>query len=228
MNILITGANRGIGLEFVRQYATTADRIFACCRDLANAEDLRILQDQHPNIELFPLDVTSDTDISNLQKAITSPIDLLINNAGILLKDSSFGKLSVEDLTQTFLVNAVAPLKLIEAFVEHLKKGQQKCVATVSSRMGSISDNTSGGYYSYRAGKVALNMLLKSAAVDLKEHGIKILILHPGWVKTRMGGEGAALTAAESVTGMRQVIEQYNPPLGEVMFYSYQNEQIPW
>jgi NAD(P)-dependent dehydrogenase (short-subunit alcohol dehydrogenase family) len=226
--ILITGANRGLGLEFVRQYAFDGNTILACTRAPNDAKDLLALQKEHKNIQVFQLDITSATDIAALKKQLTQPIDIMINNAGMLEKDPPLGNLSIESLTKTFLVNAVAPLKMAEAFSEHLAKSQRKLLVSVSSSMGSITENSSGGYYSYRGGKAALNMFMKSAGHDLAQHGIQVLLLHPGWVKTRMGGNDAMIEPEQSITGMRNVIATYNPAPGEVLFYRYNGEVVPW
>lgn len=226
--LFITGANRGLGLEFVRQYAKTNSTIHACCRNPEEANELQKLQQTYPNIHVHPLEITSASSINTLKKIINNPIDILINNAGILENDLPFGQLSIDFLKHTFEVNAIAPLKIAEAFSTHIAKSNRKLIACITSRMGSIHDNTSGRYYSYRAGKAALNMLMKSAAYDLKPLGIKVLLLHPGWVKTRMGGESAPLSPQESIAGMRNVIANYAPPLGEAQFYSYQGESISW
>lgn len=229
-HILITGANRGLGLEFVRQYANEQAVIFACCRDPSKATDLLLLQKKHSNIHIHihKLDVTSATDILTLSKQITEPVDILINNAGKLEHDGHLGDISVEKLTSTFLTNAVAPLKITEAFIGHLRKGEKKMVVAISSKMGSIQDNISGGNYSYRTGKAALNMLMRTAAVDLKADKIKVLLLHPGWVKTSMGGDNAPLQIQDSVAGMRLVIQSYSPPEGEAMFYDFRGNIVPW
>jgi NAD(P)-dependent dehydrogenase (short-subunit alcohol dehydrogenase family) len=227
--LLITGANRGLGLEFVRQYATEDCFIFACCRHPEEADALQTLQKNHPNkIQIQQLDVTSMTDIEKLQQLITQPIDILLNVAGTLIMDPPLGKLEIENFTKTFLVNTVSPIKMTEAFTKQVAKSHLKLIVALSSSMGSIAENTSGGYYSYRSSKSALNMVMKSAAYDLMSHGIKVLLLHPGWVKTRMGGTEAALEPEISIAGMRKVIESYNPPAGEVTFYRYNGEIVPW
>jgi NAD(P)-dependent dehydrogenase (short-subunit alcohol dehydrogenase family) len=226
--ILITGANRGLGLEFVRQYAKDGCKVYATCRHPATADDLQALQQKYPNIQICQLDTTSSADLAALTAKISDPIDILINNAGLLLIDPSWGKLTIDTMEQSFLVNAVAPLKVTEAFTKHVSSSTRKLVVCVSSSMGSIQENTSGGYYSYRASKTALNMFMKSAARDLSSQGIQILLLHPGWVKTRMGGDSASITPEESVTGMRQVIENYQSSPGEVTFYRYNGTLVPW
>lgn len=226
--ILITGANRGIGLEFVRQYADTGATILACCRYPDEATALKTLQNQHPQIHIYALDVSIPESILTLSKALSQPIDILINNAGRLEKGESFGQTTVDGLMQTYLVNAVAPLKMLEAFTPQIAKSQRKLVVNISSSMGSIEQNSSGGYYSYRAAKSALNMLMKSAAIDLAPQGINVLVLHPGWVKTRMGGEDAMITVEESISGMRKVIAQYAPKPGELRFHRYDGDLVTW
>lgn len=226
--ILITGANRGLGLEFTRQYASIGANILACCRVPAEAQALQALKKTHTNIQLFGLDVSKGEQIQALAKQIKDPIDILINNAGQSDKSEAWGNLSSDKFLQTFLVNSVAPLKITEAFSEHVAKSQRKLIVCISSIMGSLSENIGGGYYSYRASKAALNMAMKSAAIDLEPQHIKILLLHPGWVKTRMGGESASIDAVESITGMRKVIDQYQPAPGEVKFYRYDGKTIGW
>lgn len=226
--ILITGANRGLGLTFVEQYAKAGALVLACCRSPSEATELQHLAKQHANIQIHQLDVSSQENIDLLAKKLNMPIDILINNAGMLENESKLGSLSQEGLLKTFLVNSIAPIKITESFTKHLAKSDKKLLVNISSSMGSISENLSGSYYSYRASKAALNMLMKSAAIDLASQGIKVLILHPGWVKTRMGGEQAQIEPAESIAGMRKVIESYHPAPGEVRFYRYNGEIVPW
>lgn len=227
--VLITGANRGLGLEFVRQYAEEGAFVMACCRHPDQAAELQDLQKIHSNIELHSLDVSSQSDRLNLKEKIgKKPVDILINNAGMLEKESAFGEVSVDTLNMSFLVNAVAPLKLTELLIDNIARSKRKLIVCISSSMGSISDNTSGGYYSYRASKTALNMLMKSAGIDLASQGIQVLLLHPGWVKTRMGGNEAMIEPKTSIAGMRKVIENYSPEKGEVRFYRYNGEIVAW
>lgn len=226
--ILITGANRGLGLEFVRQYAQEGARILACCRHPQQAEELQTLQKQYSNIRIYALDVAQPGSIEALSQEISDPIDILLNNAGMLEKEDGIDSISMESLKQTFMVNSVAPLKMAQAFAKHVAKSQRKLIANISSSMGSISDNTSGGYYSYRSSKAALNMLMKSAGFDLAPQGIRVLLLHPGWVKTRMGGSEATTEPADSIRGMRKIIRNYQPAPGEVLFLRYNGEVVPW
>ena len=226
--ILITGANRGLGLEFVRQYAPTGATLLACCRDPQNASELQALQKHHANIRIYPLDISNTQDIQKLASQIQEPIDILINNAGILEKEEGFGNLSTDTFVQTFLINSIAPLKMTEAFSKQVAKSNRKLIVCISSSMGSIGENSSGNYYSYRTSKAALNMAMKTAAFDLAPQGINVLLLHPGWVKTRMGGEDAAIEPAKSIAGMRKVIENYQPKPAEVAFYRFDGTVVAW
>lgn len=225
--VCITGANRGLGLEFTKQYAMSGWQVLACCKDLINAQELKALATQFSNITCYALDVTDEGSIHAVKEAISSPIDVLINNAGFLVHDE-LNDVSQDVLLKTFMINTVGPLQMLKAFKDKIAMSKLKLIANISSSMGSISDNSSGGYYSYRASKAALNMIMKSAAIDLANEGIAVLLLHPGWVKTRMGGDQAAIEAPVSVKGMRTVIENYKPNKGEVKFIRYNGEIVPW
>ena len=226
-NIVITGANRGLGLEFVRQYAEDNTRIFACCRHPKESEALQALANQHKQISIHKLDVTLKQDIENITKEITVPIDLLINNAGFLQSDS-LDNVKHDVLLQSFLTNAIGPLMLIKALRKQIARSQDKCIANLSSTMGSIAENSSGGYYSYRGSKAALNMFMKSVSIDLAIDDIKIILLHPGWVQTRMGGESASITPEVSVSGMRKVIASKAGKNQSLQLTRYNGEVIPW
>lgn len=228
--VLITGANRGLGLEFTRQYAAEGWQVLACCRDPQNAHTLNALARQHPDrIQAHALDVAELSAIDGLAHALhETPIDLIINNAGIYPdRHLGFGQTDYEAWMMAFLVNAMAPMKIVEAFVSHLQKGQGKLVATVSSKMGSLEDNTSGGCYLYRSSKSAVNMVMKSLSLDLAAQGIRAVTLHPGWVKTDMGGPDALITAEESVRGMRQVLANATS-VDSGRFIGYDGQTVPW
>lgn len=198
--ILITGANRGLGLEFVRQYAADGWRVLACVRDpLAG----RAASDA--GAEVYVADVTDDSSIRRLKTSLAGvPIDIVLNNAGIYGENQEFGGIDVEGFLRVVRTNTVAPLKMAEAFADQLSG--RKIIAAVSSKMGSMADNTSGGSYAYRASKAALNMVIKGLAVDLATSGAIALALSPGWVRTDMGGPTAPLDAQTAVAGMRQTI----------------------
>jgi NAD(P)-dependent dehydrogenase (short-subunit alcohol dehydrogenase family) len=202
MNVLITGSNRGIGLEMVRYAMEQGWRIFACCRNPHKAENLfNIAKLSNGQISVHIADMQELATIQALSYELRNePIDILINNAGIYGSDkNTFGAVDVESWLQTFQVNSIAPLKMVEAFNEQLLMGKRKLVACMSSKMGSMADNGYGNSYIYRSSKAALNAVVKSLSIDLKEKGIISVALHPGWVKTDMGGANAEISTRECV-----------------------------
>lgn len=227
--VLITGANRGIGLEFARQFAADDWQVLACCRHPQDAIALTALRDQHHNITIYQLDTLDLKQIQELKQQLAGrAIEILINNAGIYGNEAAkLGHLDAEEIVEVFRTNALAPLKISEALLENIGQGQVKLIVTISSAMGSIAENTWGDAYAYRASKAAVNMLMKSLAIDVKEHGIRTLLLHPGWVKTDMGGKDAQITTQESVSGMRNVIANLKATETGV-FYGYDGRIIPW
>jgi NAD(P)-dependent dehydrogenase (short-subunit alcohol dehydrogenase family) len=228
--LLITGANRGIGLEFVKQYASAGWQVLACCRNPAEAAALHELAaGTAGRVAVHALDVADFAAIDALARRLHGvPVDLLLNNAGVYPdRDGGFGRTDYAAWEQTFRINTMATLKTAEAFVANLDIGEGKTIATVSSKMGSIDDNTSGGCYLYRSSKSAVNSVVKSLALDLAYRGIKAVILHPGWVKTDMGGPNAWITAEQSVTGMRQVLADLTPE-DSGRFISYDGSEVPW
>ncbi|PKO47070.1 MAG: short-chain dehydrogenase [Betaproteobacteria bacterium HGW-Betaproteobacteria-22] len=225
--VLITGTNRGIGLEFVKQYVQEGWRVFACCRDPEHATDLQALAKLHSNIQILSLDVADFKQIDALALQLRDEeIDVLINNAGIY-PDGSMGNVDTNDWLDAFKVNSMAPLKMAEAFTSHVAKSRLKKIATMSSKMGSIDDNSRGGSYIYRSSKVAANMVMKSLSIDLKPFGISVVTLHPGWVLTEMGGPNALIDTKTSVSGLRRVIE--NLTLNTTgQFIAYDGKAIKW
>ena len=225
--VLITGANRGIGLEFTQQYATDGWRVLACCRNPQSASALQSIAKSNTNIEILSLDVADFAQIDALALQLkNTSIDLLINNAGVY-PSSSFGDVDYDAFAEGFKINSMAPLKMAEAFVQHITRGQLKKIATLSSKMGSVDDNTSGDSYSYRCSKTAVNMVMKSLSVDLKPYGISVVTLHPGWVQTDMGGSNAMINTQTSVTGLRNVIADLNLE-NTGRFIAYDGKQINW
>lgn len=202
MNVLITGANRGIGLEMVKYAMEQGWRIFACCRNPHNAENLfGIAKLSNGQISVHIADMLELSTVQALSYELRNdPVDILINNAGIYGSNkNTFGAVDVESWLQTFQVNTIAPLKMVEAFSEQLMMSKRKVVACMSSKMGSMADNGYGNSYIYRSSKAALNSVVKSLSIDLREKGILVVALHPGWVKTEMGGSGAEISTRESV-----------------------------
>lgn len=225
--VLITGTNRGIGLEFVKQYAEEGWQVLACCREPASASALQGLARQHSSLRLFALDVADFTQIDALALQLKDqPIDVLINNAGVY-PASSFGNMDYDRWAAAYKVNSMAPLKMAEAFTSHIAKSTLKKVATLSSKMGSLDDNTSGGSYSYRASKAAANMVMKSLSIDLKSFGISVVTLHPGWVQTDMGGSNALIDTTTSVRGLREVIANLTLS-NSGKFIAYDGNEIAW
>ena len=238
---LITGANRGIGLEFARQYAAEGWRVLACSRHpekshLGTSDSLNKLAAQYPDlIKIYALDVADHVQIERLAQALVneSPenfsIDLLINNAGIYPASDKkgFGHTDYAEWMQAFRINTMAPLKMAETFATQIARSKQKTIVTITSKMGSIADNSGGGDYLYRSSKAAVNMVVKSLAIDLKPLGITAVVFHPGWVKTDMGGPNAMISAEQSVTGMRKVIIGLTPA-DSGKFFAYDGQKIPW
>lgn len=225
--VLITGANRGIGLEFARQYAEAGWKVIACCRDLKQAADLQELADTYPDIKAYPLDVADFAAIEALAENLKGvKIDVLINNAGVY-PHSDLNHADPEQWLHAFKVNSMAPFKMAAAFTPHIAASRLKKLVTLSSKMGSLDDNTSGGSYIYRTSKVAANMVMKSLAIDLQAFGISVAVLHPGWVQTEMGGPGALIDTRASVSGLRKVIEHLNLD-NTGRFIAYDGKVINW
>lgn len=228
--VLITGANRGLGLEFVKQYANDDWRVIACCRNVDKAEALQQLASQYQNITLESLDVADFNQVDALARKLDGQaIDVLLNNAGVYgdKENQGFGRLNYQLWLENLVINTQAPVKLAEALLPNLKLSGQKLIANVSSLMGSITDNGSGGSIYYRSSKAALNAAMKSLSIDLKSQDVGVLILHPGWVKTDMGGPNALIEAPESVAGMRQVIAEFSLAQSG-SFLKYDGKAMPW
>ncbi len=194
--ILITGANRGIGLEMARQYAADGWNVMACCRSPENAHDLNKLAAQSGgNITVHLLDVTNAAQRTALAEQLKGqPIDILFNSAGISGNwgTQGFGHCQADEWLEVLHINVITPMLMMQDFAANVALSERKIIANMSSKMSSISDNTSGGSYLYRSSKAALNMVNKSAAHDLARKHIAVVALHPGWVRTDMGGPTAS------------------------------------
>ncbi|UJS25076.1 SDR family oxidoreductase [Thiothrix winogradskyi] len=205
--IMITGANRGIGLELVRQYAADGWEVLACCRSPENAPELKQLAAANGNISVHLLDVTNAQQRKVLAAQLKGkPIDILFNSAGVSGSWSAqgFGHCQAEEWLDVLHINVVTPMLMMQDFAANVALSERKIIANMSSKMGSIADNTSGGSYLYRSSKAALNMVNKSAAHDLARKGISVVLLHPGWVRTDMGGPNGELSVEESVTALKR------------------------
>lgn len=207
-SILITGANRGIGLELTRQFIAAQWQVHACCRAPENARDLMKLAYQHQGqVDLHVLDVTNDNQRQSLaEQLIGQPLDILLNNAGVDggWNEQHFGRVNIARWQMALQINTIAPLQMMQTFMPHVLQSERKIMANISSRMSSIADNTSGGLYSYRSSKAALNMVTMSAARDLADSGICVVALHPGWVRTDMGGPNADLSVEQSASILKR------------------------
>lgn len=217
--VLITGASRGLGREFVRQYEDAGWRVIATCRDPAGT-DLAC--------ERYALDVTDPGSVDAVGAALgEESIDVLINNAGIYgPRDYGPDSIPYDDWESVLRTNVLAPMRVAAALMAPVARSERKLMVFISSDMGSIA-GSGGGQYIYRSSKSALNMAVSSLAVDIRRSGVGCLLLHPGWVKTDMGGPGASIDAGTSVTGMRQVIEDWTID-DTGAFLDYAGEPIPW
>lgn len=229
--ILITGANRGLGLEFCRQYAEAGDRVIAACRNPEKAGRLRELAASHPDtIQVETLDVAGFAQIDALSAGLADEaIDVLINNAGVYGDKSGggFGNLDYRSWTNTLSINTQAPVKMAEAFLPQIQRSDKKLIVSLSSLMGSVADNTSGGSILYRSSKAALNAAMKCLAIDLQDKSVGVLIFHPGWVRTDMGGPNGLIDVDESVSGMRKVIDSFSIRQSGC-FVKYDGTPMPW
>ncbi len=207
--VLITGANRGLGLEFVRQYAAMGWQVLATCRTPEKAELLGQLTMEYPQVKLIKLDVTNEDEINLLAtQLIGQAIDHLILNAGVLGEDcAKLGEMTQAKWLEVLTINTVAPALLIQALQDNVAASEHKTIVGISTRVASLGDNSSGNMYSYRTSKAALNQILVSAAQNLREQAVKTLAIHPGWVQTDMGGDSATFTPQESVAGIISVAQ---------------------
>ncbi|MBI3446491.1 MAG: SDR family oxidoreductase [Magnetospirillum sp.] len=219
--ILITGANRGMGLEFARQYAADGWRVLGTVRDPMGGRAL-----SEAGGEVYVCDVADPQQVARLKASLAGlGLDILLNNAGIYGENQEFGAVDPQGFLKVVAVDTLAPLKLAEAFVDQMVG--RKIIAAVSSKMGAMSDNTSGGAYAYRVAKAGLNMVMKSLSVDLASRGVLTVALSPGWVKTDMGGPGAPLEAVTAVAGMRKVLAGLRAE-DSGAFIHYDGSSIPW
>ena len=226
-NVLITGASRGIGLELARAYAADGWTVHACCRHPEKAERLERSLEGHGAL-LHRLDVTKASDIAALAEALASEsIDLLINNAGIIGGEQEFGSVDYASWERVWRTNVIAPYRVAEAFVPHVAASGQRCMAFVSSVSGSIESVEAGGGYIYQSSKTGLNMVVVNLARDLAGRGIKVLALHPGWVRTDMGGADAPVSPEESIAGMRRVIAESGSERSGTL-WDYRGDRLPW
>lgn len=219
--ILITGANRGLGLEFARQYAAAGWRVLATVRDPLSG---RAASDA--GAEVYVADIADPASLRRLRQSLAGiGLDIVLNNAGVYGDNQDFGAVDADAFLRVMRVNALAPLQVAELFADLVPAGG--IIACLSSKMGSVAENTSGGFYAYRASKAALNMVIKSLSLDLKGRGVTVLALSPGWVRTDMGGPNAPLEPPQAVAGMKAVLDRATPDHSG-RFWHYDGTEVAW
>jgi len=221
-NVVITGANRGIGLELAKLFAARGDSVTGICRQ--DSDELEEIADQ----VISGIDLTNDESLSAvatlLEQLLDGQLDILINNAG-LFTNETLNAMDFDAIQQQFDINAMVPLKITMLLLPYMAEGSK--IANITSRMGSVSDNTSGSYYGYRASKAALNAFGKSLAMDLKPHGIAVAQLHPGFVKTRMVGFNGDITPEQAAEGLAARIDELTLE-NSGSFWHSNGQELPW
>lgn len=228
--VLITGANRGLGLGHAQRFAERGIAVFATARVPKAADELHRLAHAHAGqFTVLPYDAADPDAPAQLKAALgDTPVDLLLANAGAPGESGqALGNIHVEGVLDLIRINALAPLKLVEALVYNITLSERRLVAFQSSRMGSIGANEAGGNYEYRLSKVALNMIARNAANDLRPRGVTVVALHPGWVQTRMGGDGAIVSVQTSVAGQQQLFDTLKLAHSG-RFFNYDGTELPW
>jgi len=226
--ILITGASRGIGFGLTEEFLRRGHKVIAAVRNPDGARPLWELERDYPDrLSLLELDVADPQSIAELPgKLLNKTIDVLVNNAGVLpTSGNTLGTLEAIDLEKAFKVNTVAPAMVTKACLDSLVKASHPRVVNVTSKMGSIADNQSGGNYAYRISKTALNMLTKCLALELKS--VTTFALHPGWVQTEMGGSNAPITVTESASAIVDLIQNIKHE-SSGSFFDFRGAEIPW
>jgi len=220
--IVITGCDTGLGVEFARQYAAEGHKVYATCLDPETAHETRAIAG---DVEVQKLDMTDHAGIEAFAASLGGrPIDILVNNAGIGRPHPPFGETDYTHWRRILETNLIGPMKLVEMLVDNVAASDLKVLAFVSSRMGSIALNQSGGSYAYRSSKAALNMVAKGLAVDLAPRHVSVIALHPGWAATEPGGR---VPVNESVAGMRGVIHRAGRHHTGI-FQTYHDQPLPW
>lgn len=228
--VFITGANRGIGFEFAKQYAEEGWTVYATCRDPEQATALKKLAKQYQAIHMMKLDLNLEDEINFLSQQLNNiPIDVVINNAGILIGQYvNLSNLTSNQFIESYKINAIAPLLVFRALAPNLKLGTMKKMIAVSSIASSLSANLSEQWniYPYKASKAALNMLMRCLSLEPEYIDLTVLLVDPGWVQTDMGGQEADIEPKVSVLGMREVIQRQDIPSGS--FVGYDGKHRAW
>lgn len=221
--VLITGANRGLGLEFARQYGDAGWQVIGTARKPETATDLNAT-----GARVVQLDVTDGDSVAQMAAELDGqPIDLLINNAGVLDRNAVLPDVDMDTVEWILDVNVLGPMRVTQALLPNLSAGDRKTVINISSGLGSLTRNEAGGLYGYRESKAALNMFTLSLANEFRDEGFIVIAMNPGWVQTDMGGENAALKPEQSVSGVRSVIESLTPE-DSGTFRVYSGGQETW
>ncbi len=227
--VLTTGANRGIGLELLKQYAQEGWHTIGTCRSLASADDARALAEGEDSVSLYELEVSDSAAVTALAEKLQGvAIDVLILNAGMMgVRSNKLGELDAEEFSRVLDVNAVAQAMCLQAFAPHVAASEKRVIVGMGSYLGSMGCNSDGGNYSYRASKAALHAIMVSASHDLRERGVTSIVMHPGWVQTDMGGPNATVDAPTAVRGIRKVIDGLTlSDSGRLL--TYDGGELPW
>lgn len=228
--ILVTGANRGLGLGLVKKFLRNNEKVICTTRNISKSKELILCKEKYnDNLEICELDLL-DKDSPNILSNFLGgeTIDLFINNAGVIGHSAQhFKSVSLNHWLEVLKVNLIAPLLITQSIIKNIEKSSERKIYFISSKVGSIEDNKSGGMYIYRSSKTALNQVVKSLSIDLKPLGISVISLHPGWVRTEMGGPNALISVEESVNGMVDVISNTSI-INSGQFINYDGTRLPW
>lgn len=231
LSILVTGSNRGIGLEWARQYAELGWRVYATCRVPEQADALQQLAAHHATLSVHRLDVTNNDHVQQLAYELQdTPLDILVNNAGVYFErwgKDKLGDIDFDAWQETYQVNVLGAVRVTEALRSQLAHSDKRLVVMTTSHMGSIAEIASPNDYAYRSSKSALNTVVKGLKYELASLGIGILLVHPGWVRTRMGGSQGRFSVTESVNNMRKLVDRFQKQ-DSGCFYRYDGQIIPW
>ena len=228
--ILVTGANRGLGLGLVKKFLENDEKVICTTRNLSKSKELISCKEKYnDNLEICELDLLDKESPNILSNFLgDKPIDLFINNAGVIGHSAQhFKSVSLNHWLDVLKVNLIAPLLITQSIIKNIEKSSERKIYFISSKVGSIEDNKSGGMYIYRSSKTALNQVVKSLSIDLKPLGISVISLHPGWVRTEMGGPNALISVEESVNGMVDVISNTSI-INSGQFINYDGTRLPW
>ena len=228
--ILVTGANRGLGLGLVKKFLKNNEKVICTTRNISKSKELILCKEKYnDNLEICELDLL-DKDSPNILSNFLGDetIDLFINNAGVIGHSAQhFKSVSLNHWLEVLKVNLIAPLLITQSIIKNIEKSSERKIYFISSKVGSIEDNKSGGMYIYRSSKTALNQVVKSLSIDLKPLGISVISLHPGWVRTEMGGPNALISVEESVNRMVDVISNTSI-INSGQFINYDGTRLPW